>query len=59
MMDSNYRRAMIGAQGDVGSFLWEFVANPISLVLTGFLIVMLLSQTPLRRWLPSRRGTRR
>lgn len=54
MMDANYRRAMIGAQGDIGLFLWEFVANPISLVLTLFLVFMLLSQTPLLRGLAGR-----
>ena len=56
MMDSNYRRAMIGAREDVGLFLWEFVANPISLVLTLFFLAMLLSQTPIWRWLRQRVG---
>ena len=55
MMDANYRRAMIGAQGDPGQFLWQFVANPISLVLTLFLLAMLVSQTPLWRRLTRRR----
>ena len=51
MMDSNYRRAMLGARGDVGTFLWNFVAHPISLVLTAGLVFLLVSQTPLwRRW---------
>jgi len=54
MMDANYRRAMIGAQGDIGLFLWQFVAHPITLVLTVFLILMLLSQTPLWRRLAGR-----
>ena len=56
MMDANYRRAMIGAQGDLGQFLWQFVANPISLVLTLFLLSMLLSQTPLWRRLTRRKS---
>ncbi|UYO01313.1 MAG: tripartite tricarboxylate transporter permease [Devosia sp.] len=51
MMDSNYRRAMIGARDDVGTFLFNFVAHPISLVLTTALILLLLSQTPIWRWL--------
>src|SRR5690606_15575266 len=34
LMDASYRRAMIAAQDNVPAFLWEFVANPISLVLT-------------------------
>ena len=54
MMDSNYRRAMIGAQEDVGLFLWEFIANPISCVLSVFLVLMLLSQSPLWRRLRPR-----
>ncbi len=47
MMDANYRRAMIGARGDVGTFLWDFAAHPISLVLSIAFLLMLLSQTPL------------
>ncbi len=54
MMDSNYRRAMIGARGDVGTFLWDFVSHPISLVLSAAFLLMLLSQTPLWRPLVSR-----
>ncbi len=46
MMDANYRRAMIGARGDIGAFLWDFVSNPISLILTIGFLTMLLSQTP-------------
>ena len=49
MMDSNYRRAMIGARGDVSTFLWDFVSHPISLVLSVAFALMLLSQTPLWR----------
>jgi len=47
MMDSNYRRAMLGARGDIGLFFWNFVSHPISLVLTVGLVLLLLSQTPL------------
>ncbi len=50
MMDSNYRRAMLGARGDVSTFLWNFVSHPISFILSLALIIMLLSQTPLLRW---------
>ena len=49
MMDSNYRRAMIGARNDVGTFLWDFISNPISLVLSVAFVFLLLSQTPLWR----------
>jgi len=47
MMDSNYRRTMLRARQDVGDFLWGFFSNPISLILTTGLVIMLLSQTPL------------
>jgi len=50
MMDTNYRRTMIAARGDLGSFLWNLVSHPITLVLTLSLILMILSQTPLKRW---------
>ena len=53
MMDSNYRRAMLGARGDPLQFLSDFLTHPISLVLTAAFILMLLSQTPL--W-PRRRN---
>lgn len=52
MMDSNFRRAMLRARGDIGKFLWDFVSHPISLVLTIGFITLLVSQTPL--W-PGRR----
>jgi putative tricarboxylic transport membrane protein len=55
MMDSNYRRAMIGARNDVGTFLLDFVTNPISLVLTVALVLLILAQTPLWRWLRPQR----
>ena len=55
MMDSNYRRAMIGARGDVGTFLWDFVSHPISLVLSVSFIVLLISQTSLGGWIKRRR----
>lgn len=47
MIDANYRRAMIGAQEDVGRFLYDLVSNPISFVLCVSLILMLFSQLPL------------
>ena len=47
MMDSNYRRAMMGARGDIGEFLWNFVSHPISLILSISFVLMMLSQTPL------------
>ncbi len=59
MMDSNYRRAMLGARGDIGTFFWNFVSHPITLVLSIALIAMLLSQTPLMRWFYRWRAARR
>lgn len=57
MMDSNYRRAMLGARGDVGTFFMNFIVHPISLVLLVALVCMLLSQTALpallSRWIKS------
>lgn len=46
MIDSNYRRAMIGARQDVGLFFYDLISNPISLVLTCALVFMLVSQLP-------------
>ncbi|SOE17194.1 putative tricarboxylic transport membrane protein [Hoeflea halophila] len=51
MMDSNYRRAMIGARGDIGEFFWNFVSHPISLILSIAFVLMIVSQTPLWPWL--------
>lgn len=51
MIDDNYRRAMSSARGDWGDFMLNLVTNPISLVLTLFLVSMLLSQTPVKTWL--------
>ena len=46
MIDSNYRRAMIGAQQNVGQFLYDLISHPISLVLSLALLAMLISQLP-------------
>lgn len=46
MMDSNYRRAMLGAREDIGTFLLNFLVHPISLILSLALVFLLLSQTP-------------
>ncbi len=47
LMDLSYRRAMISSQEQVGVFLKEFFTNPISLVLTVAVLLLLLNQTPL------------
>jgi putative tricarboxylic transport membrane protein len=59
MMDANYRRAMIGARGDVGTFLWDFISHPISLMLTIGFLLMLFSQTPLWDWVKTYIARRR
>lgn len=47
MLDSNYRRAMLGARGDPGTFLWNFISHPITLVLSLMLLGILISQLPI------------
>jgi len=54
MMDSNYRRTMLRARGDTGDFIWGFVSNPISVILTIGLLLILISQTPLWPYLRDR-----
>jgi len=44
LLDTNYRRAMQLAKNDPVTFCTGFVANPISLVLTLTIIILLLSQ---------------
>ena len=51
MIDSNYRRAMIGARQEPGQFILDLLTHPISLLLTVALLLMLLAQTPLFTWL--------
>lgn len=53
LMDASYRRAMIASQDSVPAFLWEFVANPLTLVLTVSILLLIVSQTPL--WAKIRR----
>ena len=59
MMDSNFRRVMIGSRGDIGVFLWQFVSHPITLVLTISFTLMLLSQTPVWGFFKSRLARRK
>ena len=49
LMDVSYRRAMLSAQDQIGTFLLEFMTSPISLVLTIATVGLLASQTPLLR----------
>ncbi|GGA49676.1 tripartite tricarboxylate transporter permease [Pelagibacterium lentulum] len=52
LMDLSYRRAMISVRDDPGRFLLEFITNPLSLVLTLFFLLIVISQTPIwkRLW---------
>ena len=56
LMDASYRRAMVSARDQIGTFLIEFVTSPISLVLTVATAALLVSQTPLWAKLGRRRG---
>lgn len=56
LMDVSYRRAMISARDNVGTFLLEFLTSPLSLALTLFLAFVIFSQTPL--WARIRSGGR-
>lgn len=49
LIDSNYRRAMIGAQENVWVFLYDLVSHPISFFLSVALVLMLISQLPFVR----------
>jgi putative tricarboxylic transport membrane protein len=45
LMEDNYRRAMLDVHNRLFGFFWEFLRNPLSLVLTLFIVVMLMGQT--------------
>jgi putative tricarboxylic transport membrane protein len=45
LLDSNYRRAMQGAENEIAPFIAGFFTSPISLFLTLAIIFMLFSQT--------------
>jgi putative tricarboxylic transport membrane protein len=47
LMDSNYRRAMIAAQDSIPGFVWDLISNPLSLVLTLSVVLLVVAQTPL------------
>jgi putative tricarboxylic transport membrane protein len=46
MIDANYRRAMIGARENIGTFFYDLLTHPISFVLTCALVFMVVSQLP-------------
>lgn len=46
LMDASYRRAMLAAQDDIPTFLWDLVSHPLTLVLTLAIALLLIAQTP-------------
>jgi putative tricarboxylic transport membrane protein len=57
LMDVSYRRAMISVRDDFGAFAIDLVVNPLTLVLTSAVLLLLLSQTPL--WAAAKRRAAR
>jgi putative tricarboxylic transport membrane protein len=47
LMDVSYRRAVMSVKNDFGAFLLDLVSNPITLVMTLAVLLMLINQTPL------------
>lgn len=47
LMDESYRRAMMSAQDNVGTFLFDLVSHPLTCVLTMVVLFMLIRSTPL------------
>jgi putative tricarboxylic transport membrane protein len=43
LMDVSFRRAALSVQNDISQLLWEFVSNPVSLVLTSAIFVLLIT----------------
>ena len=54
LMDQTYRQAMSSVGDDSGAFLLSLVTNPLSLVLTIAVVLLLLSNTPLKQLLKRR-----
>lgn len=56
LLDESYRQAMSSVGDRSGDFLLALVSNPLSLVLTSVITLVLLSNTPLKGWLFRRFG---
>ncbi|MDI5890351.1 tripartite tricarboxylate transporter permease [Halomonas rhizosphaerae] len=54
LLDETYRQAMSSVGDSGGQFLLALVTNPLSLVLTAVIALVLLGQTPAKTWLKSR-----
>ncbi|MCH4563910.1 tripartite tricarboxylate transporter permease [Halomonas sp. EGI 63088] len=53
LLDETYRQAMSSVGDSGGQFLLALVTNPLSLVLTTVIALVLLGQTPAKTWLTS------
>ncbi len=49
LMEDNYRRAMLDVHNNVFGFLFQLVRNPLTLILTLAIVLMILGQTQLWR----------
>lgn len=56
LMDTSYRQAMSSVGDNPVAFLSELVTNPLSLILTAGLVLILLGNTPLMGLLKRRKG---
>ncbi|CEP33748.1 MULTISPECIES: tripartite tricarboxylate transporter permease [Halomonadaceae] len=54
LLDESYRQAMSSVGDSSADFLLALVINPLSLVLTSVIVLVLLGNTPLKSWLYSR-----
>jgi len=54
LMDESYRQAIMSCKGDFGIFLLDLVSNPLTLVLTVAVLMMLITQTPIWIWVKKR-----
>nr|WP_163501735.1 tripartite tricarboxylate transporter permease [Halomonas socia] len=58
LLDETYRQAMSSVGDNVGDFLLGLVVNPLSLVLTSVIVLVLLGNTPAKRLLMERLSRR-
>ncbi|MBS99008.1 MAG: C4-dicarboxylate ABC transporter permease [Oceanospirillaceae bacterium] len=55
LMDTSYRRAMISVGDSPIGLLGELATNPVSIILSLCVILLIVSQTPLWKWIKTRR----
>ncbi|NGO90333.1 MAG: C4-dicarboxylate ABC transporter permease, partial [Halomonas sp.] len=54
LLDESYRQAMSSVGDQAGDFFLGLVTNPLSLVLTSVIVLVLLGNTPFKPWLTSK-----